>query len=484
MNFLENKSIFVIGAIGFLGKIMLEKILRTQPKVKKLYLLIRSVDEITASKRFYEEVVKKELFRVLKEKWGGNLNTLISEKIYLVPGDISCPNMGIKDLNLLEEMKNKVEIMVNLAAITKFDERYDIAFGTNTLGVKHILNFAKQCSNLEIIVHVSTGFVSNQREGLILETPCKLENSLDGTSKLDIEIEGQIIEETLNEFRNIEETITTLAMKDLGQKRAKVYGYPNTYVFTKAMGEMVINDEKGNLPLIIVRPTIVTSTYKEPFPGWIEGLRTIDGFIVGYGKGKLTRFLCDVNTILDLIPADMVINGMIMIIVAHELQPSRQTIIYHMGSSMRNSLRRIDFHRYIFQYFTEKPWINEDGKSIKIKKLTFFDNLASFHTYMTIHHLVFLKGLEFANKVFCYSFQDMYNKFQRKISWVMRQVELYESFLFFTAIFDDSNLEKLRIVAGDNGINPNTLLFDPKDINWEDYFLNIHIPGLITHVMK
>lgn len=64
------------------------------------------------------------------------------------------------------------------------------------------------------------GFVSNEREGLILETPCKLEDSVDGTSKLDIEIEGKIIEETLKEFTNrSEETITTLAMKHLGQKR-------------------------------------------------------------------------------------------------------------------------------------------------------------------------------------------------------------------------------------------------------------------------
>lgn len=55
--------------------------------------------------------------------------------------------------------------------------------------------------------------------------------------------------------------------------RARMYGWPNTYVFTKAMGEMVVSDLKNNLPLIIIRPTIVTSTYKEPFPGWIEGVR-------------------------------------------------------------------------------------------------------------------------------------------------------------------------------------------------------------------
>lgn len=55
--------------------------------------------------------------------------------------------------------------------------------------------------------------------------------------------------------------------------RARKYGWPNTYVFTKAMAEMLLNDDKGDVPLVIVRPTIVTSTFKEPFPGWVEGVR-------------------------------------------------------------------------------------------------------------------------------------------------------------------------------------------------------------------
>lgn len=57
--------------------------------------------------------------------------------------------------------------------------------------------------------------------------------------------------------------------------RATMYGWPNTYVFTKAMGEMIVGTTKGNMNVVIVRPTIITSTYREPFPGWIEGLRYI-----------------------------------------------------------------------------------------------------------------------------------------------------------------------------------------------------------------
>jgi fatty acyl-CoA reductase len=55
--------------------------------------------------------------------------------------------------------------------------------------------------------------------------------------------------------------------------RATAYGWPNTYAFTKAMGEMLVETSKENMSVVIVRPTIVTSTYREPFPGWVEGLR-------------------------------------------------------------------------------------------------------------------------------------------------------------------------------------------------------------------
>lgn len=55
--------------------------------------------------------------------------------------------------------------------------------------------------------------------------------------------------------------------------RAMLHGWPNTYVFTKAMGEMVLENFKEKANLIILRPTIITSTITEPFSGWIEGLR-------------------------------------------------------------------------------------------------------------------------------------------------------------------------------------------------------------------
>ena len=46
-----------------------------------------------------------------------------------------------------------------------------------------------------------------------------------------------------------------------------------THVFTKAMGEMVIDSMRDDLPIVIVRTSIVESSFREPFLGWIEGNR-------------------------------------------------------------------------------------------------------------------------------------------------------------------------------------------------------------------
>lgn len=35
--------------------------------------------------------------------------------------------------------------------------RYDVALGLNTFGAINVLNFAKKCSKLKVLLHVSTG---------------------------------------------------------------------------------------------------------------------------------------------------------------------------------------------------------------------------------------------------------------------------------------------------------------------------------------
>ncbi|KAL1324904.1 alcohol-forming fatty acyl-CoA reductase [Arachis hypogaea] len=488
LQFLKDKTILVTGATGFLAKIFVEKILRVQPNVKKLYLLLRAPDIEFANHRLHHEIISKDLFRLLKETLGANFNSFVSEKLSVMPGDISQENLDLKDTILRDQIYNQINVIVNIAATTKYDERYDVALGINTLGVEHLLSFAKKCTKLQVFVQVSTAYVCGEREGLILEDPHHMGVSLNGVPGLDIEMEMKLVQQQLNHLQQEGATQDEikLAMKELGTKRASLYGWPNTYLFTKAMGEMLLTNSKKNMPIVLIRPTTISSTYKEPFPGWIDVVRQMDSFAVAYGKGMLTFFPADPQAIFDVIPADMVVNAMLVAMVAHANQPSDDITIYHVGSSVSNPVRYHTLFNYGLRYFTAKPWIDRDGNPVKVREVTILSNIASFHRYMFIRYVLPLKGLEFLNEVLCKYFQETCDDFNRKLRVVMRLAYFYMVYAFFNGVFDNMNTEKLLAMAREVG-DPREVdmfYFDPKIINWDDYVMNIHLPGIIKHVSK
>ncbi|KAM3010852.1 hypothetical protein FF2_029622 [Malus domestica] len=138
LGYLQNKTILVTGATGFLAMVFVEKILRVQPDVKKIYLLLRASDTNSATDRKYNDIIGKELFRVLKEILGPDFDSFISEKVVAIPGDVTSENLGVKEFQLREEMCNEIQIILNFASTTNFDERYDVALDVNTFGVLNV----------------------------------------------------------------------------------------------------------------------------------------------------------------------------------------------------------------------------------------------------------------------------------------------------------------------------------------------------------
>ncbi len=64
-------------------------------------------------------------------------------------------------------------------------------------------------------------------------------------------------------------------------------------------------------PLSIVRPSIIESSYAHPFPGWIEGFKMAEPIILAYGRGTIPEFPGIPEGIVDIIPADFVVNAML-----------------------------------------------------------------------------------------------------------------------------------------------------------------------------
>jgi hypothetical protein len=63
--------------------------------------------------------------------------------------------------------------------------------------------------------------VCGEKKGQILESPFQMEEALNGTSRLDIKAEKQVVEQYLNNLRGQGATVgaITSTMKDLGIKR-------------------------------------------------------------------------------------------------------------------------------------------------------------------------------------------------------------------------------------------------------------------------
>lgn len=75
-NFYAGKSIFLTGATGFMGKIISEKLLRTCPDIKAIYILIRPKKGKEITKRF------EEIFNDPVSSKNNDLFTLGQNKFY------------------------------------------------------------------------------------------------------------------------------------------------------------------------------------------------------------------------------------------------------------------------------------------------------------------------------------------------------------------------------------------------------------------
>ncbi|KAL8096638.1 hypothetical protein AgCh_037567 [Apium graveolens] len=168
IEFFGGKKLLITGATGFLAKVLVEKILRTLPEVDKIFLLIKAKNEEAATERLMNEIVNTELFKCLREKHGTLFEKFILSKLVPVVGNMSETNIGI-EADVANRIAREVDLIINSAATTTFDERPDIALDINTRGAARIVNFAKNCENLKLYVHVSTAYACRQSEGEIIE---------------------------------------------------------------------------------------------------------------------------------------------------------------------------------------------------------------------------------------------------------------------------------------------------------------------------
>uniref|UniRef100_A0A8R7NZS4 Fatty acyl-CoA reductase n=1 Tax=Triticum urartu TaxID=4572 RepID=A0A8R7NZS4_TRIUA len=473
----RGRSILITGSTGFLGKLLVEKILRVQPDVRKLYLLVRSPDAASAQHRVLTEVVGTELFDVLRSRHGADFNSLIKDKIFPLAGDIVYENCALPS-STIEQISKEIDVIVSVAATTSFYERYDVALASNALGVAHVCHLANKCGNLKMLLHVSTAFVAGDQEGLLMEKPFKSGESLRKGYNLDVQAEIKLVENFKSTLRmhSSNDKLEKKKMKELGLKRARHFGWPNVYSLTKALGEMLLGNLGRDLPVVIVRPSIILSTFQDPMPGWIERTRTIDMLYVAYNDQKLPCFIADHNVI-----SDMVGIAQKLIAMAIHWDQHRAQAIYHVTSGHRNPLNYSITEESLYEYFRANPRVSNSGMIVKNKRVLLFKKYTHFHLYMILRYKIALEMLHVMS-AFGGSFSKSYNKLNRGYNFLMLVAKLYAPYVFFKGCFDDTNMRKLWVATTTDKLNEDSMFdCDPACINWSSYLVNTHIPAVMVN---
>ena len=120
----------------------------------------------------------------------------------------------------------------------------------------------------------------------------------------------------------------------LGKERAHHWGWTNTYTYTKSLGEQIILSDTS-VSSTIVRPSVVESSIRFPFPGWNEGFNTTAPLMYLMLKGHRSVPMGE-DTALDVIPVDFIAAGMLLAtaaVLAGEHEPIYQICLLYTSDA-------------------------------------------------------------------------------------------------------------------------------------------------------
>lgn len=307
----KEKSVLVTGATGFLGKVLVEKLLRDCKGIEKIYLFLRGKKSDDFETRFKKYKNLKVFDRIKNE------DPQSLEKLYPIHADIEKydNNFGINDEDL-SILKKNVNFVFHCAATVKFDEPIEVAISMNTIGTEKLLNLAETFNKLDVFVHVSTAYSNiNQNEihEKIYEPICSYERVI----KL-------VQEQNMDELLPLAETAASV--------------FPNTYIFSKHLTEKLVSDYSEKIPIVIIRPSIVCPSFEEPFKGWVDNYNGIMAVLptastgllrVVYGKGDVTP---------DLIPCDFVVNSIVVAAASMVSNKNKNMQIFNCTTSQQKPI--------------------------------------------------------------------------------------------------------------------------------------------------
>ena len=523
----KGREILITGVTGFLGKVALTMLLDRYPEVGRVYVLVRPRAGGTAEDRFFNKVVPTPPFKPLRERYGDKLDAFLRGKCFPLAGDVTDPLLGLTG-EQLARLTGKLACVINSAGLVTFNPSLETAVSVNTGGARNAAELCKRTG--ATLVHISTCFVAGTRRGPVFEDepvvgnfPKAHEDELPG-AHFSVESELKDVEALVARVRaqaddhalaakfraaavrrledegrdRADEKALRLAtgrerklwlgqeLVRAGMERAQAWGWPNTYTYSKAMGEQAI--AASGCKYALVRPAIVESALRFPFPGWNEGFTTSAPLAFMGLKGH-RAYPAGNKLILDLIPVDLVAAGMIGVAgAACEGQAER---VYQLASGdvnpfyIRRAVELVALYKR--RYFKDRTgslqawmdaWLEPYPVSAAIYQATsapLFRSLAR-----GARKLIAENGVSWgAPKA-----TALLKRADQALQGIDRQLQqldmTWELFLPFVAgerfVFQCNHTRELwaRFTPEDRA----TLPWDPEAIDWRTYWLDVHMAGL------
>ncbi|XP_046383568.1 fatty acyl-CoA reductase wat-like [Ischnura elegans] len=487
--FFNGKNVFVTGGTGFMGKVLIEKLLRSCPDTNRIYVLMRSKKGKDIGRRF-DEIFDDPLFDKLRSQ-----RPKFTEKLTPINGDCLLPGLGLS-ISDRELLCQKVGVVFHAAATVRFDEKLRQAVGINVHGTRDLLDLCREMRQLKSVVHISTAYSNCNRK----------------------QIEERFYVPPLN-YTNILQCVECLDDSILEAMTPLMLGkWPNTYTFTKAITEDMIRTYAKDIPITIFRPAIIIATWREPVSGWIDNLYGPTGVVVGAGTGVLRTLHCDKNIVADMVPVDMTVAALIAsawatakeyqnlkpiipidakvtapsyilpseskseeeenIINARTKDESKEETkekdvkIYNYVSSVQRPITWGEFMNLNIKYGMRTPSMRSIWYyTLTLNKSLFIHNLYVLFLHLLPALIVDICGYAIGKRPKLLKIYQKINKFSKVISYFSTQCWK----------FDNANVVDLwnRLDPMDKSL----FQFDMNEMDWDSYFQK-HILGLRIYLVK
>jgi fatty acyl-CoA reductase len=479
---LRGRRVLLTGATGFLGTALLERLLVDVP-VDRIDVLIRGNAAARADK-----LLTSSAFGPARESLGAEkLKELAATKLRPVSGALGGSRPSISD---------DVDLVIHTAATVSFDPPIDDAFKTNLSGTVSLYEVCRG----RPFVHISTAYVAGLTRGTQHEEPLErsvdwraeaqaaeeLRTNIERGSRMPEVLQDVIAQARVERGRAGPQSVARLTERlrrdwvrdrlvDSGRERARSLGWPDVYTFTKALAEMALLELAGDAPLTIIRPSIIESALEHPFPGWIEGFRMAEPVILGFGRGSLPDFPGTRDTVIDVIPVDLVVNA----VLAVASQAPEHRAVYHISSGARNPLRLGELYEVTRDYFQAQPLPDRGRGDIKVPEWQFRGRDRLTKALKTTDRLLDLAdgvvlrlprnrlGRETVKKL---------DRLRARLDFAARYAELYGPYAELDVIYTDDRCRSLfESLPEDDG---HDFSFDVASFTWRHYLYDVHLPSI------